>query len=386
MKLASGPRRAAPRWRPRDPRRAAASVAWAALGRDRGGPRPCACVARRRGRRVRPRRRAVRRLLRRPGRRAACRPRRRAVRLLRRARPGRPGVGGRAALLAAACAVAAAAAAPRADHGGVAGDRARRRAARARRCSASALLALAREVGMLRLAIDPRGALEIAHEGPEIGGAHRARRALRPSSRAGRIGLAVFTSEGCHMCRALAPAIAAFGRDPRVSCARSTRSRDADAWAAADVPGQPVRGRRSDADGTVLAKGTFNPARSWSRVLAAAERRRGCRAVPERRRAPQRPASRPARRGAASSRAWARGVMALAGAGPPPRWSSRARPRPTTSAGTSTRPTPARTRPGCRGSTRAGYPLRAKDGQPRRRPRAARGPRRATRSTTTASR
>src|SRR5262249_33011390 len=31
------------------------------------------------------------------------------------------------------------------------------------------VLALAREVGMLRLAVSPRGALEVAHEGPEIG-------------------------------------------------------------------------------------------------------------------------------------------------------------------------------------------------------------------------
>src|SRR5436190_2257419 len=31
------------------------------------------------------------------------------------------------------------------------------------------VLALAREIGMLRLSVAPRGALEFAHEGPEIG-------------------------------------------------------------------------------------------------------------------------------------------------------------------------------------------------------------------------
>src|SRR4051794_12992602 len=76
------------------------------------------------------------------------------------------------------------------------------------------VLALAREVGMLRLAVAPKGALEVAHEGPEVGGhsALATRFALAP----GRIGLAVFTSEGCAICRVLSPAIDAFGRHPSV--------------------------------------------------------------------------------------------------------------------------------------------------------------------------
>jgi len=135
-----------------------------------------------------------------------------------------------------------------------------------------AVLALAREVGMLRLSLDPRGALEIAHEGPEIG----ARSALAEhfELHAGRIALAVFSSEGCQMCRALAPAVASFGRDPRVELREFDEVRDADAWALADVPGSPFA-VALDADGTVLAKGTFNTGAQLESVLAAAERRRG---------------------------------------------------------------------------------------------------------------
>jgi hypothetical protein len=136
-----------------------------------------------------------------------------------------------------------------------------------------ALLALAREVGVLRLSISPRGALEVAHEGPEVGG----RSALVEhfgELAPGRIGLAVFSSESCQMCRALAPAVAAFGRDPRVALREFDEVRDADAWALADVPGSPFA-VALDADGTVLAKGTFNTGAQLESVLAAAERRRG---------------------------------------------------------------------------------------------------------------
>ena len=134
------------------------------------------------------------------------------------------------------------------------------------------VLALAREVGMLRLAADPRGALEVAHEGPEVG----ARTALAEQFELapGGIGLAVFSSDGCGLCRALEPAVEAFGRDPRVVLRRFDEVRDADAWAVADVPGSPFA-VALDADGTVLAKGTFNTGAQLESVLAAAEQRRG---------------------------------------------------------------------------------------------------------------
>jgi hypothetical protein len=134
---------------------------------------------------------------------------------------------------------------------------------------AVALLALAREVGTLRMAIAPQGALEIPSEGPEIGG-HTELMEVEE----GRLGLAVFTSEACHLCRALEPAIAALGRDPRVQVRTFDEVRDAYAWEAADVPGSPFA-VAVDARGTVLAKGTFNTAAQLESVLAAAERRRG---------------------------------------------------------------------------------------------------------------
>jgi hypothetical protein len=136
------------------------------------------------------------------------------------------------------------------------------------------VLALAREVGMLRLSLDPRGALEVAHEGPEVGARSPLADPFADELTPGRIGLAVFSSEGCQMCRALAPAVAAFGRDPRVVLRDFDEVRHADAWAVADVPGSPFA-VALDADGTVLAKGTFNTGAQLESVLAAAERRRG---------------------------------------------------------------------------------------------------------------
>ncbi len=133
---------------------------------------------------------------------------------------------------------------------------------------AVAVLALARELGSLRAEIDPRGALEIPEEGPELGG-----RTELIEVEPGRLGLAVFTSEGCGMCRALEPAIEALGRDPLVRLRTFDEVRDAHAWAAAGIPGSPFA-VAVDADGTVLAKGTFNTAGQLESVLATAERRR----------------------------------------------------------------------------------------------------------------
>jgi hypothetical protein len=135
------------------------------------------------------------------------------------------------------------------------------------------VLALAREVGMLRLAVSPRGALEVDHEGPEVG-AHSALLREFGEIGFGRIGLAVFTSEGCGLCRALAPTVAAFGMHSAIVLRTFDEVADADAWAAADVPGSPFA-VALDADGTVLAKGTFNTGAQLETVLAAAERRRG---------------------------------------------------------------------------------------------------------------
>jgi hypothetical protein len=132
------------------------------------------------------------------------------------------------------------------------------------------LLALARELGALRMSMGPHGALEIPSEGPEIGGHTELMVGIEP----GRLGLAVFTSDACHLCHSMEPAIRAFGRDPRVHLQVFDEVRDAGAWDAADVPGSPFA-VAVDADGTVLAKGTFNTPAQLESVLATAERRRG---------------------------------------------------------------------------------------------------------------
>jgi len=137
-----------------------------------------------------------------------------------------------------------------------------------------AVLALAREVGALKLALGPQGALEIPHEGPEVGGRTALAERFGAELGDGRIGLAVFTSEGCRICRALEPAVGAFARDPHVAVRRFDEVEDAEAWALADVPGSPFAVALG-ADGIVLAKGTFNSGAQLESVLATAERRRG---------------------------------------------------------------------------------------------------------------
>lgn len=138
---------------------------------------------------------------------------------------------------------------------------------------AVAVLALAREVGMLRLQLGTQGALEIPGEGPAVG--------TRESSLARRLafdghaelGLAVFTSEGCHLCQALAPAIENVAGDPLVSVGVFDEAAEPELWRDLAVPGSPfavAAGR----DGTVLAKGTFNNLAQLESVLATAERRR----------------------------------------------------------------------------------------------------------------
>ena len=139
---------------------------------------------------------------------------------------------------------------------------------------AVAVAALAREVGMLRLAIGPQSALEVPEEGPPLGSDSGLAMHLDP--RVGLDGLplalAVFSSEGCRLCRALAPAVAALGRDPHVHLLELDEVRDAEHWDRLGIPGSPYA-VAMDRAGTVLAKGTFNSLGQLESVLAAAERR-----------------------------------------------------------------------------------------------------------------
>jgi hypothetical protein len=135
---------------------------------------------------------------------------------------------------------------------------------------AVALLALAREVGALRLALPPQAALEIVDEGPELGG--RTEAVSRFELRDEQLALAVFTSETCSLCRSLAPALSFLERDPLLALRVFDEARDADVWGALGVPGSPYAVALAR-DGTVLAKGSFNNLAQLESVLATAERR-----------------------------------------------------------------------------------------------------------------
>jgi hypothetical protein len=137
---------------------------------------------------------------------------------------------------------------------------------------AVAVVALAREVGMLRLRLGSTGALEVTGEGPELGVPAPELVARIPLDRA-RTALAVFTSEGCQMCRSLEPAIQSLAREPEVAVGVFDEVADAELWRGLAIPGSPFA-IALDRDGTVLAKGTFNNLAQLESVIATAERRR----------------------------------------------------------------------------------------------------------------
>jgi hypothetical protein len=135
-----------------------------------------------------------------------------------------------------------------------------------------AVLSLAREVGMLRLRMGPESALEIPEEGPQLG--HRVEPArLFDASGGEELLLAAFTSDGCHVCRTVEPALAQLATDPILSVRVFEEVADAAVWSELSVPGSPFA-VAFDPDGTVLAKGSFNTLAQLESVLATAERRR----------------------------------------------------------------------------------------------------------------
>jgi hypothetical protein len=137
---------------------------------------------------------------------------------------------------------------------------------------AVAVLALAREVGMLRLRLGPSAALEIPEEGPSLGqDVELLGRFGRPPD--GELALAVFTSEGCRVCQSLRPAIRTLAGHPAVTVEIFDEVADADVWRELAIPGSPFA-VALDGAGVVLAKGTFNNLAQLESVLATAERRR----------------------------------------------------------------------------------------------------------------
>ncbi len=136
---------------------------------------------------------------------------------------------------------------------------------------AVALLALAREVGVLRLSGGARGALEIAEEGPAVGEREPWAEQVELEPRA-LLKLAVFSSEGCPLCEQVAPAVAHVAADPLVALRVFDEHADAAVWRAAAVPGSPYAIALTG-DGVTLAKGTFNSLGQLESVLATARRR-----------------------------------------------------------------------------------------------------------------
>jgi uncharacterized membrane protein YphA (DoxX/SURF4 family) len=139
-----------------------------------------------------------------------------------------------------------------------------------------AVLALAREVGMLRLQLGTQGALEIAGEGPDVGSRAEGlaeRLAVRSANGEVSFGLAVFSSEGCRLCQTLSPAIENVANDPHVTVGVFDEVADAALWRDLAIPGSPFA-IATDDHGTVLAKGTFNNLAQLESVLATAARRR----------------------------------------------------------------------------------------------------------------
>lgn len=134
-----------------------------------------------------------------------------------------------------------------------------------------AVIALVREVGMLRLQLGSQGALEIAGEGPDPGDA-AAELAFAPARR-GALGLAIFTSPGCHLCQSLEPAIASLRGEPSLHVSIFDEEDHAAEWRSLQIPGSPFA-IAHDPDGTVLAKGTFNSLAQLESVAATGERRR----------------------------------------------------------------------------------------------------------------
>jgi hypothetical protein len=137
---------------------------------------------------------------------------------------------------------------------------------------AIAVLALAREVGMLRLRLGPAAALEIPEEGPELGERIALVQRFGDLPPSG-IALAVFTSEGCRVCRGLEPAVSTLAGDPGLAVRVFDEVDDAAVWSALGIPGSPFA-VALDPSGTVLAKGTFNNLAQLESVLATAGRRR----------------------------------------------------------------------------------------------------------------
>ena len=133
---------------------------------------------------------------------------------------------------------------------------------------AVAVLALARELGELRMAVAPQAALSLVDEGPELGSRLDL---IERFERAAPLAVAVFTSPGCALCTALEPSLRLVASDPEVEIELFDEQADSTAWRDLAIPGSPYAVILS-ADGDVLAKGTFNSLYQLESLLAHATR------------------------------------------------------------------------------------------------------------------
>ena len=141
------------------------------------------------------------------------------------------------------------------------------RAARRRRARASPCSRWRARSAMLRLRRRPAGRAGDPRGGAAARRAHRRWSSASRSRRRRASALAVFASEGCALCQARR----AGGRAARARAAgsrsRSSTSARRRRLARARGARQPVRRRARPADGTVLAKGTFNGLAQLESVL-----------------------------------------------------------------------------------------------------------------------
>ena len=133
---------------------------------------------------------------------------------------------------------------------------------------AVAVFALAREIGELRLAIAPQSALSLEDEGPPLGSRLEV---IHRFPRGAPLAVAVFTSPGCALCRALDPSLRLVASDPEIELELFDEEADADVWRALAIPGSPYALVLS-ADGDLLAKGTFNSLYQLESLLVHATR------------------------------------------------------------------------------------------------------------------
>lgn len=134
-----------------------------------------------------------------------------------------------------------------------------------------AVLALAREIGILRLAVGSAGVpLELPGEGPPVG--NRLDISGWCPARHDGLAVAVFTSAGCAMCQGLGPTLAYLAQDPWLAVARFDEEVDHAQWTAFAVPGSPFAVVLTP-DGTVRAKGTFNGLAQLEGLVASGARR-----------------------------------------------------------------------------------------------------------------